>query len=298
VLTDLDGDVLAEELFRAYLKQIMVDGFFHADPHPGNLLLTHDRCIAILDLGMVGRIQDRLRDQLVHLLAGIGEGNGVQAAEAAMNIGAPREGEIDRVGFISKVEELVGAAKVQQLSELKMGSVVLQVTKIAADAGLRIPGELTLLGKALLNLDRVGIALSPNFNPNDSIRRHLGELSRARIKETLTSANIMGVLTEVKQFLGQFPSRMNRILDLVADNKMKVQVDSIDEKALIQGLQKVANRITLGLILAAFIVGSSMLARIETSFRIWGYPGLAMVFFLIAAAGAVTLFIQIAFKDR
>lgn len=298
VLTDLDGDSLAEELFRAYLKQILVDGFFHADPHPGNLLLTHDRCLAILDLGMVGRIQERLRDQLVHLLAGIAEGNGVQAAEAAMNIGSPRQGEIDRVGFISAVEEIVGAAKVQQISELKMGSVVLQVTKVAADAGLRIPAELTLLGKALLNLDRVGMALSPGFRPNDSIRRHLGELSRTRIKETLTSANLMGMLTESKQFLGQLPSRMNRILDLVADNKMKVQVDSLDEKALITGLQKVANRITLGLILAALIVGSSMLARIDTTFRIWGYPGLAMIFFLIAATGALVLFIQITFKDR
>ncbi|WP_367871762.1 ABC1 kinase family protein [Luteolibacter sp. Populi] len=298
VLTDLDGDALAEDLFRAYLKQILVDGFFHADPHPGNLLLTHDRNIAILDLGMVGRIQQRMRDQLVHLLAGISEGNGVQAAEAAMSIGSPRDGEIDRVGFISAVEEIVGAAKAQEIAKIEMGSVVLRVTKACADAGLRIPAELTLLGKTLLNLDRVGFALSPTFNPNEAIRRHLGEVSKARVKETLTSANLMGMVTETKDFLGQLPARMNRILDLVADNKMKVQVDSLDEKALIVGLQKVANRITLGLMLAALIVGSSMLARVETSFRIWGYPGLAMVFFLIAALGAMVLFVQIVFKDR
>lgn len=298
VLTDLDGDVLAEELFQAYLKQILVDGFFHGDPHPGNLLLTHDRNLAILDLGMIGRIQQRMRDQLVHLLAGIGEGNGVQTAEAAMNIGSPRDGEIDRVGFISAVEEIVGAAKAQQLSNIDIGTVVLQVTKACADAGLRIPSEMTMLGKALLNLDRVGRALSPSFDPHEAIRRHLGTISQARVKETLTSANLMGMLTETKQFLGQLPSRMNRILDMLADNKIKVRVDSIDEKALIVGLQKVANRITLGLILAAFIVGSSMLARVETSFQLFGYPGLAMVFFLIASVGSGILFAQIAFKDK
>jgi predicted unusual protein kinase regulating ubiquinone biosynthesis (AarF/ABC1/UbiB family) len=289
VLTDLDGDVLAEELFRAYLKQILVDGFFHADPHPGNLLLTHDRNIAILDLGMVGRVPERTRDQLLHLLAGIGDGNGAQVAEAAMSIAAPREGAIDRVGFVSAVEKLVGVSKAQSLAKIEVGTVVLQVTKVCADAGLR---------KTLLNLDRVGAALSPGFDPPEAIRRHLADISKSRVKDTFALSNLMGLLTEAKQFVGQFPSRMNRLLDLLADNKLRVKVDSIDEKALIVGLQKVANRITLGLILAALIVGSSMLARIPTHFQIFGYPGLAMVFFLLAALGSLVLFIQIVFKDR
>ena len=298
VRTDLDGDVLADQLFQAYLKQILVDGFFHADPHPGNLLLTHDRNIAILDLGMTGRVQQRMRDQLVHLLAGIGEGNGIQTAEAAMGIAEAKSEEINRGSFIRAVEEIVGSAKSSKLAEIDMGTIVLQVTRACAEAGLRIPPEMSMIGKALMNLDRVGAALSPGFDPQDAIQRHLGQISRARVKETLTSANILGMLTETKQFLGQLPLRANRILDLLADNKLKVRVDSIDEKALIVGLQKVANRITLGLILAAFIVGSSMLARVETSFRIFGYPGLAMVFFLIATIGAAALFVQIVFKDR
>ena len=118
------------------------------------------------------------------------------------------------------------------------------------------------------------------------------------MKETLTSANVMGMLTEIKLFMGQLPLRMNRILDMLADNKLKVRVDSIDEKALILGLQKVANRITMGLILAALIVGSSMLARVETGFRIYGYPGLAIIFFVIAAVGALILMAGMIFKDR
>ncbi|MCW1916304.1 AarF/UbiB family protein [Luteolibacter sp. GHJ8] len=298
VLTDLDGDELAAQLFRAYLKQILVDGFFHADPHPGNLILTHDRRLGILDLGMTGRVQQRMRDQLVHLLAGISEGNGIQTAEAALGIAEAKEDALDREGFISAVEEIVGAAKMQSLKHIDVGSLVLEVTRACANAGLRIPGEVSMIGKALLNLDRVGRCLSPGFDPHQAIQQHLGEISRARVKETLTSANLMGILTESKQFLGQLPLRANRIMDLLADNKIKVRVDSIDEKALIVGLQKVANRITLGLILAALIVGSSMLARVETSFRLFGYPGFAMLFFLIAAIGGVILFVQIMMKDR
>ena len=298
VMTDLDGGTLAEELFDAYLKQILVDGFFHADPHPGNLLLTHDRKIAILDLGMTGRVQQRMRDQLVHLLAGISEGNGVQTAEAAMSLAVARDESIDRAGFTSAVEEIVGTAKSRNLADIDMGTIVLQVTRASVEAGLRIPQEMSMIGKALLNLDRVGTVLSPGFDPQQSIRRNLAGISQSRIKETLTSANLMGVLTETKQFVAQLPLRLNRIFDLVAENKLKLTVDSIDEKGLIQGLQKVANRITTGLILAALIVGSAMLARVETSFRLFGYPGFAMILFLMAAAGGLALFFQILVKDR
>ncbi len=298
VLVDLDGAVLAEEIFRAYLKQILVDGFFHADPHPGNLLLTPERNIAILDLGMVGRLNQRMRDQLIHLLAGISSGDGVQTAEAAMRIGDPRDEAIDRNLFITSIEEIVGSAKSQNISNIQVGSVVALVMGACADAGIRIPAEISLLGKTLMNLDRVGIALSPRFDPNESIRRHLMEISQSRMKDSFSSANLMGVLTETKDFLGQFPSRANRILEMVADNKLRMKVDTIDEHKLLQGLQKVANRITAGLILAALIVGSSMLARVETSFRIFGYPGLAMIFFLAACLGAGWLMIQTFAKDE
>ncbi|MEO5716523.1 MAG: AarF/UbiB family protein [Luteolibacter sp.] len=298
VLVDLDGDVLAEELFRAYLQQILVDGFFHADPHPGNLLLTPERNIAILDLGMIGRLNQRIRDQLVHLLAGIADGDGVQTAEAAMKIGESRGEPIDRNLFINAIENIVGSVKTRSIDNLQVGAVVLLVMQACAAAGIRIPAEISLLGKTLMNLDRVGITLSPDFDPNESIRRHLSEFATKRMKESLTSANLLGALTETKDFLGQLPSRMNRILEMVADNKLRVKVDSIDEHKLLQGLQKVANRITTGLILAAFIVGSSMLARVETTYRIFGYPGLAMVFFLFAVAGASLLMIQIYWKDE
>jgi predicted unusual protein kinase regulating ubiquinone biosynthesis (AarF/ABC1/UbiB family) len=239
-----------------------------------------------------------MRDQLVHLLAGISEGNGVQTAEAAMSLASVREDAIDRAGFTSAVEEIVGTAKSRNLADIDMGTIVLQVTRASAEAGLRIPQEMSMIGKALLNLDRVGTALSPGFDPQQSIHRNLAGISQARIKETLTSANLMGVLTETKQFVAQLPLRLNRIFDLVAENKLKLTVDSIDEKDLIQGLQKVANRITTGLILAALIVGSAMLARVDTSFRLFGYPGFAMILFLMAVAGGLVLFFQILFKDR
>ncbi len=298
VLNDIDGDSLADELFRAYLQQILVDGFFHADPHPGNLLLTPDHRIAVLDLGMVGRLNYHLRDQLIHLLAAISHGDGIETAEAAIRIGEPRGEAINRNKFIKEIEELVGEAKNTRLEGLQVGAVVLLVMQACADSGIRIPAEINLLGKTLMNLDNVGIALSPRFDPTAAIRRNLETISSKRVKDSFSIATLMGAITETKDFMGALPRRMNEILELVSSNKLRVKVDSIDERRLMQGLQKIANRITEGLILAALIVGSSMLARVDTDFRIWGYPGIAMIFFFAAALGGGILIIQIWSTDE
>ena len=298
VLTEVDGSALADALFRAYLKQILVDGFFHADPHPGNLLLTPDHDLAILDLGMVGRINQRTRDQLVHLIAGISHGDGIQVAEAALGMGEIKDPDMDRPAFTSAIEDLVGEAKNTNLADLKIGSVILEVMRVCANAGIRIPAQINLLGKTLLNLDLVGETLSPRFDPNEAVRRNLENIAQARIKDSFSLAGLMGALSETKDFVTNLPRRMNEIVELVATNKFRVKVDSIDEHKMMVGLQKVANRITIGLLLASFIIGSALLARVETSFRIWGYPGLAMLFFLIAAIGASILIFQILFKDE
>ena len=298
VLLDIDGEKLADEVFRAYLKQILVDGFFHADPHPGNLLLTPDRRIAILDLGMVGRVNERVRDQLVHLLAGISQGDGQQVAEAALRLGQVEKPDIDRNEFTNSIETILGESKDSKLVDLQIGGVVLLIMQACAAAGIRIPAEISLLGKTLMNLDRLGITLSPQFDPRAAIRKNLESLSSSRLKDSFSLAGIMGSLAETKDFLTKLPRRVNEITELVATNKLRVKVDSIDEHKLMLGFQKIANRITTGLLLSAFIVGSSMLARVETSFKIFGYPGLAMVFFIIAATGAIWLMLQIFVKDE
>jgi hypothetical protein len=103
---------------------------------------------------------------------------------------------------------------------------------------------------------------------------------------------------EAKEFAERLPGRMNTILERIAGNDLRVHVDAIDEAKLITAFQKIANRITLGALLAALIVGAALLMRVETSFRILGYPGLAIVFFLLAAGGALALIWEILFHDE
>jgi predicted unusual protein kinase regulating ubiquinone biosynthesis (AarF/ABC1/UbiB family) len=294
---EVNGRELAEELFAAYLRQILVDGFFHADPHPGNVFVTEDGKIALLDMGMVGQVLPRMQENLLQFVLAISEGRGEEASELAIKIGQPLA-DFDEATFSRKAAMLVAEHHGLQMKELQVGKIVLQVTRLSAQFGLRPPPELTLLGKALLNLDQIGRSLDPDFDPNEAIRKNGAEILRQRIKKNLSPSYLFGSAIELKDFLERLPARLNKILDSAAANQLKIKVDAIDEASLIEGLQKIANRITLGLVLAALIIGAALLMRVEnTSFRILGYPGIAILFFLIAAAAGLFLVLSILWND-
>jgi ubiquinone biosynthesis protein len=294
---ELDGAGLAEELFRAYLKQILVDGFFHADPHPGNVFVTAAGQIALIDLGMVARLAPRLQEHLLQLLLAISEGQSDDAVAFALKLGEARE-QFDEPEFARRVTDLVGRHQDAELRNIQIGKAVLEIGRVAGDVGLRLPTELTMLGKTLLNLDQIGEALDPKFNPNASIRRNAAEIMRARLVKNASPGNLFSSILEMKEFVERLPGRVNKILDAVANNQLQVKVDAIDEARLMTGFQKVANRITMGLVLAALIIGAAMLMPVETSFRILGYPGLAIILFLLAAGGGIALMLSILFKDE
>ena len=295
-LMEIDGPGLARELFRAYLKQILLDGLVHADPHPGNVFLTDDGCIALLDLGMVTRILPSFRDNLLRLLVAISEGRGEEAADIAISMGEPKEG-FKKSEYKHRVAELVAEHSDANLSRLDAGHVALEITKISADCWFRLPSEFTLIAKALLNLDRSVFTLDPNFEPTAVIRQRATEILQRNIMDSITPANLVTSVVEIKEFAEKLPSRINKILDTVGNNELRFNVDAIDEKMIVEGFQKIANRITLGLILAALIVGAALLVRVDTPFRILGYPGLPMIFFLVAAIAGIGLAISIVSTD-
>lgn len=295
-LLEIDGPGLADELFRAYLQQMLVDGVFHADPHPGNVFLTDDERIALLDLGMVARLVQSFHDSLLRLLLSISEGRGEDAAETAIKMGEAKPG-FDRSEFVRRVADLVADNADANLTRIDAGQVALEITRIAADCWFRLPSEFTMMAKALLNLDRSVYTLDPGFDPNAVIRERATEILQRNVLKSLAPGNLLSGAVEVKEFVEKLPTRVNRILDAVGNNELKIRVDAIDEKVVLEGLQKVANRISLGLVLAALIVGAAMLMRVETSFRILGYPGLSMIFFLIAAIAGIALAVTIVMND-
>ncbi|MGB8510987.1 MAG: AarF/UbiB family protein [Pyrinomonadaceae bacterium] len=294
---DIDGYLLAEHLFHAYLHQILVDGLFHADPHPGNVFLTDEGSIALIDLGMVARLTTQFQDSLLQLLLAISEGRGDEAARLAIKLGEPKD-NFDETNFRRQIAELVVEHHAVKLDNINAGRAVLEITRMAGEANFRLPPEFTMFAKTLLNLDQVVHTLDPKFDPNFAIRTYANTIMQERVRRTLSSGNIYTTFLELKQLAEKLPGRVNQLLDAVAQNGIEVKVDAIDEAKLMEGFQKIANRITLGLVLAALIIGAALMMRVETTFKILGYPAIAIIFFLVAAGGALMLAFNILFKDE
>src|SRR5205807_9157650 len=296
-LMEIDGAKLSEELFRAYLKQTLVDGFFHADPHPGNVFLTDDDRVALLDLGMVSNIGSTFQENYLRLLLAISNGRGDEAAEISIKMGEPKA-RFDESDFRHRVADLVAEHSDTALDRIDAGQVVLRIQRIAADTWFRLPPEFTMIAKTLMNLDRVVYILAPNFDPNAIIKEEATSLILHNLVKSVEPGQVMSGVLEVKEFVERFPARINKILDTIGNNELKIGVDAIDERVVLDGLQKVANRITLGLVLASLIVGAALMMRVETSFKIMGYPGLPAIFFLLAALAGLVLIVSILFTDE
>ncbi len=296
-MMEMDTAGLSTEIFRAYLKQILVDGFFHADPHPGNVFVTENDRIALLDLGMVSHISGNFREDLLRLLLAISEGRGDEAAEVSIKMGEAKP-NFDKRDFEHRIARLVAQHGDATYEQIHAGKMVLEIQRIGAECWFRQAPEFTMIAKTMMNLDRVVYVLDPTFDPNAVIRQEATNIMARQVVQSVEPGAILARGIEVKEFVERLPTRVNKILDTIGNNELKITVDAIDEKVVLDGLQKVANRITLGLVLAALIVGAALMMRVDTSFRIFGYPGLPTIFFLLAALAGLILVASILLTDE
>jgi ubiquinone biosynthesis protein len=295
---EVEGYELADQVVAAYLKQILVDGFFHADPHPGNVLLTDTGDIGLIDLGMIGRVPPEMREHLVKLLLAVGEGRGQDAARVLETLAERGEGERDEQSFRRSVAEVVTEHQDVAIADIRAGAVLIDLVRISADNGLRPPRELTMLARALASLDEVTRTLDPRYDPNDAIRRQAADILRRHLTGSASQGNVFASVLEAKEFVERLPSRVNKVMDALAEGELKLNVRGIDEQAIICGITTLANRLTTGLVIAALIVGAAMLMRVPTHTTLFGYPALAIVCFVMAAAFGVALLVSIWFGGK
>lgn len=288
-LEQIEGERLAEGMFHAYLDQMLVHGLFHADPHPGNILLTPSGRLAMLDLGLVGRVPPLMRDKLLQLLLAIAEGRGEQAAEIAIDIGEPSR-DIDGAAFRQEISTLVMERYNATRERVKIGQVVMQIARVCGRYEVAIPTEVTLIGKALVHLDQLGAVLAPGFNPRRAIKRRLSRLLRQSLLKSVTPTAAADLLFELKRFAQSAPHRVNQVLDTLGRHDRGFKIDAIDEDRLINGFEKIANRITYGLVVASLYIGGAMVMNIEASGpEVGGVPVLAVLMLLAAAIGTVVI---------
>jgi predicted unusual protein kinase regulating ubiquinone biosynthesis (AarF/ABC1/UbiB family) len=292
---EIDGPALARALFDAYLDQILVEGFFHADPHPGNVLLLPDGRLGLIDVGMVARVTPEMREHLMRLLMAVGERRGEEVARLAMDMSEPTP-TCDPRHFTSAVADLVERYATASVEQLDAGRLVLDLTRACAAAGLKPPPEMSMVGKALLNLDMVARILDPDVAPVSIVQDRALELVRGSATPSLSG--MLNAAMEARDFAEHLPGRVNRAMDALSSGKFELRVDAFDETAFLRGLHRMANRIAIGLVLASLIIGAALLSRVKTDVTIGGYPAIAFVLFLLAALGGAWLCLTIALSDR
>ena len=296
-MMETDFSPVVDELVKAYLKQIVFDGFAHADPHPGNIHLMEDNRIALMDLGMVARFSPTLQENILKLLIAIGEYHIDEVADIILDMSTIGE-EVDIPAFRKDVARLVMDHQYREVKDMQTGQLIIQINRIAAESGIKIAVQLNILGKILLNMDKIIATLTPNFDFQKAISKNVESMMLQKVKKEIQPHNFFAKALETKRLMEQLPDRINKITKNLAENKFEIKVNALDEKRLTSDFQKVANRITLGLIIASMIIGASLLMRVSSTFSILGYPGLPMLLFLFAAIAGIVLVVTILLRDE
>lgn len=330
-----DFHPVADDLTRAYLKQITIDGHFHADPHPGNVFVVMpedanpptpsevkaadrrsvqrpaatplariendaqrqaapqpadvDVKLALIDFGMTARLSATLREQIVRLLLDLADNRGDDAAETLIEIGTELPG-FDREGYVREIAALMARTYDLAVGELDTGKVLYDLINISFQRGLRLPGELTLLAKALFNLGAVTRSIDPVYSPIPTIREFGNQIAADRAKRELNPRRLYQLATEGSDLLMALPHRLDIITARMASNEFSTQIEVPQLTLIIEGLQKVANRIFSGLVLAGLLVASAMLIPYRRALATWG--------FVLAGAMGIWMVLAILWTDR
>lgn len=296
--TDTRG--LADGLLRAYLKQICVDGLFHGDPHPGNLLLVPDgpaSRIILLDFGMVGRVGARLREHLVRLLLYLADGRGDLAADVCVEIGERFPGFNER-RFAREVTGLAGRFADLPVGDLNLGRALLDLVRTTHRYHLGLPVEVAMVGKAFMSLEAVCRRLDAALEPAATVKAYAGEMMRHRLLEGGLGRNPYAALLEAREYVADMPGLLRDVLRRVGREEVSLAIRVERAEEAVVSLNRVANRIAFGIITGALIVGSALLMHLPGGIRLWGYPVFAMVGFLLAAGLGLFLVARILLTDR
>ncbi len=293
-------DLLAEELGGAFLEQVMLHGFIHADLHAGNVLLTEADQLAIFDVGMVGFIPPRMRSQLHRLVDGGLRGRGEAVAETYAHLCSRLE-RYDEPRFQQDVSRLVGRYALDAGRTRREGEFVLDLVAIGARRGLRPPAEIAMLGKALLTVEGVVRSLAPHRSLRNLLDVRLPEIALRRSEEMLGlrgATSPWSELADAGELVRHAPRRLSQVLHTLAENRLKVRVLGLGDPTVVEGVQKVANRISAGLIAASLVVAAAVITHAHAGPTVAGYPILALSMIAVATTIGLTLMMGSWLRDR
>lgn len=287
----LDRKVLARRGAHAVLKMIVEDGFFHADPHPGNVFYLPDNRIAFIDFGMMGRISEERREQLISLLLGLVRDEPTRVAEVLLDWTG--DVQVDEAGLLSEIQTFVDQYHGVPLKQLHLGTMLSDLVNILRQHQLALPVDLALLVKAFISLEGMGHDLDPDFDMVGEALPMLEQALRRRYTPKAVLKRGLGAASEILTLIAGLPNDLSRLLRAARRGRLEIHIDVMHLKRVGNQLDRAASRMTVGIVVAALIIGSSIVMTVPGGPKLLGLPVFGLFGFLGALIGVGWLLISI-----
>ncbi len=292
----LDRKQIAVNGADAILKQVFIDGFFHADPHPGNIFVTEGNKIVFVDYGMVGRIDEETKDQLANILTSIIERDVPEISETFLAMGMIEDVDVRKLnlGLTVIMDSYYGLP----LKELRVGPLLVDIVKLVTQHKVKIPPDLFLLAKTVLTIESVGKSLYPEFNMTTQAKPFVATLLKSRYSPKKIARDIRKFAKDLNRFKNTLPKDINLILNKIKKGTLKIDFEHKGLENLILHLDKVSNRIAFSVVIAALVIGSSIIMQTDKGPLLLGFPVLGIIGFLVASVLGLGLAIGILRSGR
>jgi len=288
-----DRKKIAENGAKAFMKQILIDGFFHADPHPGNMLVMKDEIIGFMDFGMMGRLDEEIKEKCVDLLIAILERNPNKIINEILNLGITSQEEIDTRSLKIDVREMLDQYYDKSLKEIKLGKLISQLVEVSIKYHIKMPAEFALLGKSLLTIEGIGLELDPDFNLAEIATPYAKDVILERKSPQHLILKLLNDLAELYNLIILIPRQLSKTLKKMEEGVFKLEFQHRGLENLISALDRSTNRLSYSLILAAIIIGSSLIIQTDKGPHFMGFPVIGVLGFLISGVLGLGLVIMI-----
>ncbi len=282
----LDRRLIAQRGANAVLKMVVRDGFFHADPHPGNLFFLPGERIAFIDFGMVGRISAQRRDELLTLMLGLVQRDPMSVADVLIDW-AGNDSTVDDSALHIDIEAFVDQYHGVPLANLSLAAMLGDVTGILRQHKLALPSDLALLIKVFITLEGLGRSLDPGFHMAGEALPLLRQAVRERYQPQQLAQRGWQTLRQLGQLLGGLPRDLSRLLRTARRGRIQMQIDVTDLHPVADQLERAAQRIAVSLVIAALIIGSSIVMTVGGGPKLFGLPAFGLLGFVGAVLGAL-----------
>jgi len=277
--------------FNAILTQVFVHGFFHADPHPGNILVLKNK-IAFVDFGIVGYFDEDLKRKSLDLFLGVVEQDANKVVNSLLEMGVVEEASIDKYALKMEIHDKIEPLQGSKIKDIKISRILEDVLNIAFNYNIRLPMAFILFGKTIVTLEGVALKFDPDFRITESVRPFVEDIVKRRYSPKELMTNFIDSITKFRRFATKLPEQTEEVFRKIQKGNIKVDIEDTDVKQLSLEIDRSSNRMAYGMIIAALLIAGALVMQVSMP-SIIGMPIITFICFLSAIILGFMLFISV-----